>query len=351
MKRIALICLSLAVTVLPLVSGCSSKTSNSADKNGGEIIVYNWGEYIDEDVLTMFEEETGTKVTYKTFATNEELYALLKGGGASCDVIIPSDYMVSRMAEENLIQKLDFEKIPNYALVRDDLKKLDYDPSGEYSVPYMWGIVGIIYNKTMVDDVVDSWDILWNEKYAKQILMFDNSRDAIGISLKRLGYSYNTTNPEEISAAVEELKKQKPLVSAYVMDQIFNKMEGNEAALAPYYAGDAVTMIEENPDLAFAVPKEGTNYFVDAMCIPASAKNTDGAMKFIDFMTRPDVSAKNAEYIYYSTPVTKAWEMLPDELKNNPIAYPSTENTEVFKNLPRETLELYDSEWVKLMSN
>ncbi len=321
--------------------------------------VYNWGEYISDgsdgalDVLEEFEELTGITVRYTMFASNEEMYAKIKSGGVSYDVIIPSDYMVARMAAEGMLLKLDYDNIPNAALIGDSYTGLEYDPGDEYSVPYMWGIVGIIYNSTMIEDEITSWDALWDERFMGNILMFSNSRDAFGISLARLGYSMNTENPDEIRQAADELKAQKMLVQAYVMDEIFNKMEGGEAAIAPYYAGDAITMISENPDLRFVVPDETTNYFVDAMVIPAGAANKEAAEMFINFMCEPEISAANAEYIGYSTPVTDALELLELDAAAYEIAYPdeeTLENTEVFKLLPDEINALMDSLWTEALS-
>ncbi|MCD7917097.1 MAG: spermidine/putrescine ABC transporter substrate-binding protein, partial [Clostridiales bacterium] len=314
----------------------------------------NWGEYLDEDLLDQFEEETGIKVNYSTYSDNESLYATLKNGSGGYDVIIPSDYMIARMIEEDMLLELDFDQVPNYEYIDEDYKDSEYDPDNAYSVPYMWGVVGVVYNTTMVDYEPTSWDILWDEDLSGEILMFDNSRDAIGIALKLLGYSYNTTNEDEIVEAVDKLIEQKPLVQAYVMDQIFDKMEAGEAAVGPYYAGDAITMMEENPDLSFFIPEEGTNYYVDAMCIPKDAGNVENALAFINFMCDPESSAANAEYIYYSTPESAAKELLSDELKNSDIAYPSQDVmnlTEVYTNLPQTILDLYDSEWLRLKAS
>ncbi len=316
--------------------------------------VYNWGEYISDggddsmNVIKEFEELTGINVNYTMFATNEEMYTKLKSGGANYDVIIPSDYMIGRMIEEDMLAPLNYDNIPNMQYIGDQYKGLEYDPTDAYSVPYMWGVVGVIYNTTMVDGEVDSWDILWDEQYAGDILMFNNSRDAYAIASFRLGYSINPQSPEEVAEATALLKEQKAVVQMYVMDEIFDKMEGGEAAVAPYYAGDAITMMEENEDLAFAIPKEGTNYFVDAMCIPATSQNKEAAEMFINFMCETDISAANAEYIGYSTPQVLAWEALPDEIKNNPIAYPSEEvlaNTETFTVLSDSINEEMDAGW------
>ncbi|MBR6791792.1 MAG: ABC transporter substrate-binding protein, partial [Ruminococcus sp.] len=250
------------------------------------INVYNWGEYIstgaDEGTLDVngeFTKLTGIKVNYTNYATNEELYAKIKSGGASYDIIIPSDYMISKMIKENLVQKLDYSNIPNFSYIMDNFRGLAYDPQDEYSVPYTWGTVGIIYDQTMIDipeEEID-WDLLWNEDYRDQILMFDNPRDAFAIAEILLGYSINTENPDELAAAANKLTQQKKIVQGYVMDEIFDKMGAGDALIAPYYAGDALTIMEENEDLNFVVPKSGTNLFVDAMCIPTNAKQKEAA--------------------------------------------------------------------------
>lgn len=368
MKRFASVMLAVLLCGLLFampVSALEVENKNGYDytrlkDEGITLNVYNWGLYISdgsdgsEDVLAAFEELTGIKVNYTTYDTNESLYAKLKSGGADYDVIIPSDYMIGKMADEGMLAKLNFDNIPNYALIGDSYKGMDYDPNEEYSVPYTWGVVGIIYNTTMVDDPVDSWDILWDEKYAGNILMFNNSRDAFAIAQAKLGLSLNPTTTEEIDQAVEELKAQKSVVQAYVMDEIFDKMTGGEAALAPYYAGDAITMIGDNPDLAFAIPKEGTNYFVDAMCIPANSKNQEAAEMFINFMCEPEVALANCEFIGYSTPIPSVQEMLPDELKNSEIMYPSEEvlaNTQVFNTLSDDINTAMDAAWSSMKSH
>ncbi len=325
-----------------------------ADK-GITLNVYNWGEYISTgtdgeslDVNGAFEELTGIKVNYTTFDTNESLRAKLMSGGATYDVIIPSDYMIGLLIKENMLAPLDFANIPNYQYIGESYRAQDYDPADTYSVPYTWGYVGIIYNTTMVTEPVDSWDILWSEAHKNNILMFDNSRDAFAIALKKIGRSLNPQSEEDINLAKEELMNQKGVVQAYVMDQIFDKMEGGEAALAPYYAGDAITMIAENPDLAFAVPKEGTNYFVDAACVPAASENKEAAEMYINFLCEPAVAMENSLYIGYSTPNTAAEAMMPDEVKNDPIAYPSAEvlaNMETFNVLPDELNAAMDKAW------
>lgn len=326
------------------------------------INVYNWGEYIsvnegndgDFDTNREFEKLTGIKVNYTNFATNEELYAKLKSGGASYDVVIPSDYMVARMISEDMLEKLDFSNIPNYSKIMERYRGLEYDPTEEYSIPYTVGMVGLIYNTTMVDESdLGSWGILWNEKYANNILMFSNSRDAFAIACKYLGYSMNTTDEKELRLAASAMTDQKLLVQAYVMDEIFDKMTGGEAALAPYYAGDAITMIGDNPDLAYMVPEEGTNLFVDAMCIPKGAKNKEAAEMYINFMTETRTALANIEYICYSTPQTEVKSLLDPETANNPISYPDDdilENTEVFIALPTATTKLIDELWTSILT-
>ena len=348
-----------AAFVLGIFAGCSPQKStdgsDGADNASFEKVVdvYNWGEYIDESLLDAFEQETGITVNYYTFSTNEEMYAKLKSGGATYDVIIPSDYMISRMIQEDMLEQIDYENIPNFTNIDDLYVNPDYDPENLYSVPYMWGTVGIVYNTTMVTGPVDSWSVLFDEQYAGQILMFDNSRDAFGIALKYLGYSANTTDEAQLREACDLLIQAKPLFQAWVMDQIFDKMAGNEAALGPYYAGDAITMIDENPDLAFVVPKEGSNIFVDAMCIPKGAQHKENAEAFINYLCGDDAAVANAEYIGYSTPSKTAYALLPDEIKNDEIIYPPQnvlEKCESYINLPDETLALYDSLWVGLKS-
>jgi spermidine/putrescine transport system substrate-binding protein len=308
------------------------------------------------DVNTEFEKLTGIKVNYTNFATNEELYAKLKGGGASYDIVIPSDYMISKMIKEKLIQKLDFDNIPNFSYIMDNFRNMEYDPENEYSVPYTWGTVGIIYDETVVDineEDID-WDLLWNEEYADQILMFDNPRDAFAIAEILLGYSLNTENPDELAAAAEKLKKQKKVVQGYVMDEIFDKMGAGDALIAPYYAGDALTIMEENDSLNFVVPKSGTNLFVDAMCIPKSSKQKEAAEMYINFMCEPDIAYANIDYICYSTPHSAAFDMLDDEVKNDPISYPDEElianRTTVFVNLSDEANKTMQDLWTEMKS-
>ncbi|MDD4850947.1 MAG: ABC transporter substrate-binding protein, partial [Gemmiger sp.] len=288
-----------------------------------------------------------------TFDANESLYAKLKSGGASYDVIFPSDYMIGKMIQEDMLAPLDFTAIPNMANIGQDYLGWAFDTENAYSVPYMWGTTGIVYNTTMVETPPTSWADLWDVQYTGNVLMFNNSRDAYAIAAKKLGYSLNPTSAKEVDVVMEALKAQKNVVQAYVMDEIFDKMEGGEAALAPYYAGDALTMIEDNPDLAFVSPEEGVNFFVDSMCIPASSKNQEAAQMFINYMCEPAVGLANCEYIGYSTPITAVWEQLDDELKYSEIAYPSAEvmaKAEVFDTLPDEVNDRLSEDWSEMKS-
>ena len=265
--------------------------------------VYNWGLYISDgsddsvNVLSAFEDLTGIKVNYTTFDSNESLYAKMKSGGASYDVIVPSEYMVGKMISEGMLAPLNFDNIPNFADIGEEYRGWDFDPDNTYSVPYTWGTTGIIYNTTMVDEAPTSWADLWDVQYTNDVLMFNNSRDAYAIAAKKIGYSMNPQSVDEVSTVMNELKTQKNVVQAYVMDEIFDKMEGGEAAMAPYYAGDAITMIDENPDLAFVHPEEGVNFFVDSMCIPANAKNKEAGEMFINYMCETSVGLANCEFI------------------------------------------------------
>ena len=353
-KSLAL--LSVAALTLGALSGCGGTQSGTADDPGaadkGVVNVYNWGVYIDESVLEDFTAETGIKVVYDTFESNEAMYGVLKNEGASYDVVIPSDYMISRMIEEDMLEPLNFDNIPNFEDVDPALKNPDYDPENLYSVPYMWGLLGIIYNTSMVEETPTSWDIMFDENYSGQILMFNNSRDAIGIALKQLGYSYNTTDENQIKEAVDLLIQQKPLVQSYVMDDIFEKMQSGSAAIGAYYYGDFLTMQEVNPDLAFCLPEEGTNLYVDAMCIPKNAENKENAEIFINYMCSTAAGLKNCEEIWYSSPLLSVREELDPEVSGDPYAYPDESilaQCESFKNLPADTLALYDSEWTRLM--
>ena len=384
MKRFLLLILSVMIIGIAL-SGCQSAVYDEEDeeeiveepvlsvddieyyerfKNDGiSINVYNWGEYIPDGsvdgVLNLnaeFTNLTGIKVNYSTYATNEEMYAKIKGGGASYDIIIPSDYMISRMIHEDMLETLDFENIPNIKYIMDKFLNPEYDPTNSYSVPYTWGTVGIIYDNTAIDpeEIEIDWDILWNEEYKDSILMFDNPRDAFAIAEIILGISLNSENEKELERAADLLIKQKPVVQAYVMDEIFDKMGAGEAVLAPYYAGDAVTLMDEYDHLSFVIPESGTNLFVDAVCIPKGAKQKEAAEMYINFLCEPDVAYAVADYIGYSTPNQAAFEMLDDEVQNDEISYPDDEfleeKTTVFCNLSDEANLKMQDLWTTMKS-
>lgn len=315
--------------------------------------VYNWGEYIDADVLAQFEEETGISVVYDTFVTNEDLYVKMSNDSSQFDVVIPSDYMIDRFIKEDLVQPLDLSKIPNQAKIDTTFfQDMTFDAEGKYSVPYMWGTLGIVYNKNNVKEEPTSWDVLWDPQYEGRIIMMDSVRDTLGASLVREGFSMNSRNIDELEQAKQSLIDQKPLVYAYRLDETKDMMVAEEADLAIMYSGDAYVAIQENENLGYAIPQEGSNLWIDAMVIPKEAKNVENAHKFIDFMTRPDVAAKNAEYIGYSIPIPEGVALLPEEMQNSPVAYPDNlaeMKLEVF-NDPSDILAEYDRIWTDIIS-
>lgn len=346
------LCLVLSVC---LVLGCGTMLAGCGGSEKTTLYVYNWGQYISEgdddslDVIAAFEEAyPNIQVQYSTYDSNEIMYSKLANGGITVDVIIPSDYMVGRMRQENMLMELNFDNIPNYQYIDEAFKNTSYDPENKYSVPYTWGTVGIIYNTKYVDEAdVTGWELLWNEKYAGKILMFDNSRDAFGIAQYLLGYDVNTTDATALRACADKLAQQKPVVQQYVMDQIFDAMENEEAWIAPYYAGDYLTMAQENPDLAFYQPRaQGFNLFIDALCIPTCCQEKEAAELFINFLCDPQICAANLGYLGYSVPATAAREYLPAELAGSEVAYPSEKallNASSFDYLPEETSRLMES--------
>lgn len=345
-KLLSVLGLSAAL-VVGLFTGCGNKIDTSNTK---QLNVYNCGDYIDPELVTKFEKETGIKVNYNTYDTNETMYSKLKDGSSSYDIAVPSDYMIERMIKENLLEKIDFKNIPNYKYIGSEFKHLPFDPKDEYSVPYMWGTIGIVYNTKMVKKPVDSWNILWDKDYKGQIVMFDSIRDAMGVSLKRLGYSFNSTDPKQIDEAADALREEKPLVQAYMVDEVKDAMISGEAAIAPVWSGDAKYIMDENPDIKFVIPKEGTNKWFDSLVIPKGAKNKTEAEQFINFLCDPENALQNVEYIGYQTPNTKAFEMLPQSVKDEYPTEKELKNAEVLKNLDRKTLLEYNDAWIKVRS-
>ena len=325
--------------------------------NGEKLVVYNWGEYIDPEVLTMFEEETGIDIVYEEFETNEILYPKISSGAIAYDVICPSDYMIQRMIENDLLSEINFDNIPNLKNIGKQYleQSRQFDPENKYSVPYCWGTVGILYNKMMVDEPVDSWSIRWDPKYKDNILMQDSVRDAFGVTLKYLGYSLNSTDLDELTEAKNLLIEQKPLVQAYVIDQVRDKMIGNEAALGVIYSGEAIYTQKENPNLEYVIPKEGSNIWIDSWVIPKNAEHKENAEKFINFLCRPDIALMNFEYITYSTPNEAARELIEDEsIRNSEIAFPDLskyDNLETFQYLGTEADQVYGDLWNKVKSS
>ena len=325
--------------------------------------VCSWGEYIDESLIEQFEAQTGITVNYQTVSDNETLYSQLKTGGADFDVVVPSDYMVARLIAEDMLSEIDYSNVPNFDLIDQRFKNLSYDPENKYTVPYTWGTVGIIYNTTMVDEPITSWSAMFDPKYAGEVVMIRNSRDALAAGLLYLGYDVNTTDTAQIQEAYQLLAdaKAQGVYQGFYMDEIFQKMEGGNAAITMYYAGDYLSMLENNPDLAFVVPEEGSNWFVDAMCILKDARNKTEAEEWINFIASTDCNLANMDYIWYASPNTEALEQYPDyyletyEEELDPGIYEimaapeeTLERCTLYRNLPAEILKLYNDLWTKL---
>ncbi len=351
MKKILATILLVCMSAISLV-GCGSKGGEN-----GVVYVYNWGEYIDPDVIDMFEEETGIKVVYDEFDTNETMYAKIEAGAADYDVVCPSDYMIQKMISKDLLLPINFDNVPNLTNIGEQYieQSKGFDPTNEYSVPYCWGTVGILYNSSMVTTEIDSWEDLWDDEYTDNIAMINSVRDAFMIALKINGESMNTTDETKLQAAKDLLIDQKPLVQCYVVDQVRDKMIGNETALGVIYSGEALYTMAENEDLRYVIPKEGTNVWIDSWVIPSTCKNKENAETFINFLCRPDIALKNFEYITYSTPNEAARELIEDEaLKNSPIAFPDLsqyENLEVFTYLGEEEDAYLYTLWEEIKSH
>lgn len=352
-KRLSAIACSTILT-FSLFAGCGSNEGKIGQN--GKLNLFNWGDYIDPEIIKQFEEETLIDVVLELYDTNEIMYEKVKATPGTYDLVIPSDYMIQKMIKEDLLEEINFNNIPNYNNIDPRYKNLAFDTENKYSIPYTWGVIGIIYNADVVTENVDSWDILWNEKYSKQIFMYDSYRDTFVAPLKKLNYSLNTTNPAEIDAATDLLIQQAPLVQALVIDDIKTLLSNGDGALAPVWAGDAMYIMAESPEtnFKFTVPKEGSNIYFDSVAIPKGAPNKENAEKFIDFLLRPEIGKQNSEYIGYSTPNKASFELLDEETKNNKIAYPDEEildKCEVFIDLDSQTLDKYKEVWQKYKAN
>lgn len=354
MKKILVTFIALLIVSFSVVCANAATVNEIEALRGTTLYVYNWGEYISDgadgtlDVNKAFEEKYGINVVYDTFDNNESMYSKVKSGGVSYDVVIPSEYMIQRMIVEGMLEKLDYSNIPNFEkYIPEKYLNPSYDPKNEYSVPYTVGMVGLIYNSAIVDGTPDSWSALWDKQYKGQILMFNNPRDAFGIAQNLLGMDYNTESVMSWKLAAELLKEQKQISPVYVNDEIFLKMESGEAALGAYYAGDFLTMKDNNPDLEFVYPKEGTNYFVDAICVLKGAKNKLAAELYINFLLEPDVALANAEYICYASPHSGVYTNPEYSFYGNEILYPEDGKfkTQSYLNLSPDTLELMSSLW------
>ena len=339
------------------LAGCGGDGVGSA----GEVNVYNWGEYISNgedgtmDIIEEFENQTKIKVNYTTYETNEGLYNMLKNSNVSYDVVIPSEYMISKLIAEDMLLELNYDNIPNYEYIMDRFKNLSCDPEGKYTVCYSWGVTGLVYDTTKVSTKPTSWESLWDETLSGQILMFNNSRDAYAIAMQLCGINPSNCTKEDVDTATELLSKQKPLLKKYVMDQVFTEMENSQSAIAPYYAGDIITMIDNNENLDYAMPEDGANLFYDAMCIPTCSKNKENAEAFINFMQDPEVAAANFEYLFYATPNQEAYDnYIDEEYKSNEFIFPSDEYLDkcyVFSNVDDEVYSYMQEQFVKIQAD
>lgn len=375
MKRRALIFALTAVSAaVPLLTACGGKTSDSPSSASGdassegsdELYVYNWGEYIDEDVITQFEDETGIRVVYDLFETNEEMYPIIEAGAVTYDVVCPSDYMIQKMVENDLLTEINFDNVPNVDQIDPAYMEMSkaFDPENKYSVPYCWGTVGILYNTKMLEELgvepPKKWADLWDERLSGEILMQDSVRDAFMVALKKDGFSMNSESEDELQQAKQDLIDQKPLVQAYVIDQVRDKMIGGEAAVGVIYSGEMLYIQEEVANLGldytleYVLPEEGTNLWLDSWVIPKNAKNKENAEKWIDFLCRPEIAKANFEYITYPTPNKGAFELLDEEMQNNKAVFPdidSLENSEVYMYLGDDVDAVYNDLWKEVKSN
>ncbi|MCI8837699.1 MAG: ABC transporter substrate-binding protein [Hungatella sp.] len=355
---------ALILSASVILGGCGKSDASGGREGAGEVYVYNWGEYIDEEVISMFEEETGIKVIYDMFETNEDMYPVIEAGGRTYDVVCPSDYMIQKMVENNMLAEINFDNVPNISHIDPVYmeRSKSFDPENKYSVPYCWGTVGILYNTGMVapEDAPTRWSDLWDDKFSGEILMQDSVRDAFMVALKSLNYSMNSEDEAQLTQARDLLIAQKPLVQAYVIDQVRDKMIGGEAAVGVIYSGEMLYIQEEveaqglDYDLEYVIPEEGTNVWIDSWVIPSSAKNKENAEAWINFLCRPEIAKMNFEYITYPTPNKGAFDLLDDDLKNNKALFPdvdSLDNCEVFQYLGDEVDSIYNNLWKEVKSN
>lgn len=350
-----LIVLMLVLTTVVTLAGCAKSDQPT-------LYVFNWGEYIDEEVYDLFEEETGIKVEHNEFVQNEDMYPVIKTGSVQYDVVCPSDYMIKKMIDEDMLSEINYDNVPNIKYIDSTYLKSasEFDPGNKYSVPYSWGTVGILYNKTMIDTKIDSWEALFDKAYmdkygyAGDVLMIESVRDAFGIALSYLGYDINSTNVDEIEEAKQLLQSQFPLVDAYVVDQVRDKMIGGENPIGVIYSGEAIYTQRENPDLEYVVPKEGSNVWIDGWVIPKNAKNKEYAEQWINFLCKPEIALKNFEYIGYSTPNSGARELIKDEdIRNSTIAFPDStvlDRCKTYLYLGDEMETLYLQKWNEVKS-
>lgn len=338
--------------LIPIIVVLVAFLMTACNDDGEKLYVYNWGDYMDMDVVKEFEEEYNVKVIYQEFATNEDLYVKIKNSSEPMDVIFPSEYMLERMSNEGLLNELDFSKLDNFKYVDKDLTGMSYDKENKYSVPFFWGTVGIIYNSEKYPEGLQKWADLWNEKYKKDMVLYYSQRDILMVALKKLGYSMNTSDEDQLEDAKNELIDQKPLVYAYLGDEIKDILIAEDANVGVVYSGDAGIVIEENPKYKYVLPKEGTNLWFDVAAIPKNARNVNRAHDFINFLLRPEIAARNAEYLQYATVESEAKKYLPESLVNNEALYPDRTNMtnfEIFED-PSQKLKLYDRIWTEFQS-
>ena len=367
-KRVFALCLTAAAaaSLTACGGGADSPAQNTANGGSNELYVYNWGEYIDESVIEQFEEETGISVIYDLFETNEEMYPIIEAGAINYDVVCPSDYMIQKMRENDLLAEINFDNVPNIDQIDPAYMEMatSFDPENKYSVPYCWGTVGILYNPARLEELgvepPTTWADLWDERLSGEILMQDSVRDAFMVALKKDGFSMNSTSEEELQQAKQALIDQKSLVQAYVIDQVRDKMIGGEAAVGVIYSGEMLYIQEEVANqgadftLEYVLPEEGTNLWLDCWVIPKNAKNKENAEKWLDFLCRPEIAKANFEYITYPTPNKGAFELLDEEMQNNKAVFPdidSLTNCEVFEYMGDEVDAIYNDLWKEVKAN